>query len=90
MIGPGVEIGPRAWIFQNATIGGAPGREGMPRIGADGRIYAGAVLAGPITVGDNAVIGANAVVLVDMPDRTIARSPAAEFGPIPGRMVAGP
>lgn len=88
VIGPGVEIGPRAWVFQNATLGGSPGREGMPRIGSDARIYPGAVLAGPIVVGDNAVVGANAVVTVDMPDRTMARSPSPEFAPVPDRMRA--
>jgi serine acetyltransferase len=82
VIGPGVEVGPRAWIFQHVTIGGSPGREGMPRIGPDARIYPGAVLTGPIEVGANVVIGANAVVTVDVPDQTLVRSPSPSFSPI--------
>jgi serine O-acetyltransferase len=82
VIGPGVEVGPRAWIFQHSTLGGSPGREGMPRVGPDARIYPGAVLAGPIEVGANVVIGANAVVTVDVPDRTLVRSPSPAFSPI--------
>jgi serine O-acetyltransferase len=83
VIGPGVVIGPGAWIFQNVTIGGAPGKAGEPRVGADVRIYCGAVLTGPITVGDNVMVGANAVVSRDVPDRTLVRCAAAELVPLP-------
>jgi serine O-acetyltransferase len=82
VIGPGVEVGPRAWIFQNVTLGGSPGREGMPRVGPDARIWPGAVLAGPIQVGANVVIGANAVVTVDVPDHTLVRIPPPSFSPL--------
>jgi serine O-acetyltransferase len=82
VIGPGVEVGPRAWIFQNVTLGGSPGREGMPKVGPDARIWPGAVLAGPIKVGANVVIGANAIVTVDVPDHTIVRTPSPSFSPL--------
>lgn len=88
VIGGGAVVGPRAWIYQNVTIGGAPGKHGLPRVGADARIYAGAVLTGPITVGDNALIGANAVVHRDVPARTAVRSAAVEYGPLPGFAVS--
>jgi serine O-acetyltransferase len=74
VIGPGVEVGPRAWIFQNVTFGGSSGRDGMPRVGPDARIWPGAVLAGPIKVGANVVIGANAVVTSDVRDHTLVVS----------------
>lgn len=74
VIGPDVVLGPRAWLFQNVTLGGAPGKSGMPRIGADARIYAGAVVSGPVALGDNVVVGANAVVHKDMPGGSVARS----------------
>jgi serine O-acetyltransferase len=87
VVGPGAAIGPRAWIFQNATVGGAPGLDGLPQIGTDVRIYAGAVLAGPITIGDNVMIGANAVVYRDVPPRSVVRCPPAEVSPLPAVFI---
>lgn len=85
VIGPGVVVGPRAWIYQNVTLGGSPGKPGAPIVGADARIYAGAVVVGPIRVGDNVVVGANAVVAQDIPSRRLVRSPQAEVVELPGR-----
>lgn len=79
VVGPGAVVGPRAWIFQNVTIGGSPGRDGLPRVGSDARLYAGAVLAGPITLGDRVHVGANAVVLRDVPPDSTVRSAPAEI-----------
>ncbi len=84
VVGPGVEVGPRAWIFQNVTLGGAPDKAGSPTIGADARIYAGAVLSGPIALGDNVVIGANAVVHRNVPSRSVVRSARVDVVALPG------
>lgn len=73
IIGPDVVIGSRSWIFQNVTIGGVPGKVGVPSIGSDSRIYTGAVVVGPIRVGCHVVVGANVVISFDVPDRTIVR-----------------
>jgi serine acetyltransferase len=81
VVDAGTVVGPRAWIFQNVSIGIAPGRAGLPRVGADARIFAGAVLTGPIIVGNRVAIGANAVVHRDVPSRSIVRPPAAEYVP---------
>ena len=75
-LGRDVEIGPRCWIFQNVTIGGAPEKTGMPRIGSDVRIFAGAVISGPISIGDNVTVGANAVVAQDIPANSMVRLPS--------------
>jgi serine O-acetyltransferase len=48
------------------------GVAGSPRIGNRVDIGAGAKLLGPIVIGDDCAIGANAVVLCDMPPRSIA------------------
>jgi serine acetyltransferase len=40
------------------------------------------VVAGPIQVGANVVIGANAVVTVDVPDHTLVRIPPTSFSPL--------
>jgi serine O-acetyltransferase len=65
VIHPDAEIGPNCLIFQQVTIGG--GKGGIPRIGGHVDIGAGAKLIGNISVGDHALIGANAVVLCDVP-----------------------
>lgn len=70
VIHPGAEIGPNCMIFQQVTIG--TGKDGTPRIGGHVDIGAGAKLLGGITVGDHALIGANAVVLCDVPSGATA------------------
>lgn len=44
----------------------------VPRIGNSVDIGVGAKLLGPITIGDNVMIGANAVVIADVPANSIA------------------
>jgi serine O-acetyltransferase len=73
VIGPDVVLGPRTWIFQNVTLGGAPGKTGMPKVGADARIYTGAVISGPVLIGDGVTIFANCVVSRDLPSGAIVR-----------------
>lgn len=88
VIGPGTVIGPHSWVFQNVTSGGVPGRVGLPRIGQAARIYPGAVLVGPIVVGDNVMIGANAVVDADVPARHIVRCHPPDYDPLPDHLLA--
>lgn len=83
VIGGGTEVGPRAFIFQNVTLGGAPNRTGMPRIGQNARLYTGAVLSGPIQVGDCVQVGANAVLAQDVPASSFVRSAPVSIKPIP-------
>lgn len=67
------EIGDECRLRQNVTLGiRAAGEDRAPVLGRGVDIGAGAVLLGPITVGDGAVIGANAVVLIDVPDGALA------------------
>ncbi|OJG73269.1 hypothetical protein RV12_GL000676 [Enterococcus quebecensis] len=44
---------------------------GAPTIGSNTVIYSGAVIVGPITVGENCVIGANTVVSKNIPSNSI-------------------
>ena len=88
VIGEGVGLGERVIIYQNVTLGGA--RRGdwqagcYPTVGDDTTIFAGAVIVGAITVGRNCVIGANAVVLRDVPDgHTAVGAPARLIPPAP-------
>lgn len=68
VIGHNVEIGENATIYQNVTLGQSGREEGYPVIGADAVIYAGAVVVGPLRIGRASRIGANSVVLSDVPD----------------------
>lgn len=75
----GIVISPKAKIGENCNISqcvtiGASGRgdaRGVPEIGNNVYIAAGAVVIGKIKVGNNVVIGANAVVTNDVPDNSI-------------------
>ena len=58
-------IGENCWINQQVTIGySGPGRP--PIIGDNVMVTCGAKVLGSITVGDNAIIAANAVVIRDV------------------------
>jgi serine O-acetyltransferase len=59
-------IGRHCWINQQTTIGYSDSGEG-PILEDGVRVYCGAKVLGPITIGRNTRIGANAVVLKDAP-----------------------
>jgi serine O-acetyltransferase len=82
VIGPGAEVGPWSYIYQNVTFGGATLSGGLPRVGRDARIYAGAVLAGPIRLGDRVQVGANAVIDRDVPADSFVRASPSDIGPV--------
>jgi serine O-acetyltransferase len=65
VIGEDVMIGP------NVTIGGRSGHYEVPVIGDHVEISTGAKVLGPIRVGNNVIIGANAVVIKDVPDHAV-------------------
>lgn len=64
-------IGERVIIGQNSTIGRSLDPEDFPTIGNDVYISAGVRIIGKIHVGNNVIIGANAVVNKDVPDNSI-------------------
>lgn len=64
-------IGRNCMIGQNTTIGGKSGWYEVPIIGDNVQISAGARILGPIRIGSNVIIGANAVVVKDVPDNCI-------------------
>jgi serine O-acetyltransferase len=65
------KIGERVIIGQNTTIGRSLDPDDFPSIGSDVYISAGARIIGKIHVGNNVIIGANAVVNKDIPDNSI-------------------
>jgi serine O-acetyltransferase len=66
VIHPRASIGPNCLIFQQVTIG-AGSEAGLPVIDGHVDIGAGAKIIGGIRIGAHARIGANAVVLEDVP-----------------------
>jgi len=70
VIHPGVRIGPNCLIFQQVTLGAHDG--GIPTVGGHVDIGAGAKIVGAITIGDHALIGMNAVVMIDVPESGVA------------------
>jgi serine O-acetyltransferase len=64
-------VGRNCWINQQVTIGFTRA-EDRPTIGDDVFIYAGAKVLGDIAIGNGARVGANAVVLADVPERCTA------------------
>jgi serine O-acetyltransferase len=85
-------IGPQCNLAPFVTIGldtGGPGPSlAGPTIGRNVFIGTGAKLLGPITVGDNSRIGANAVVLGDVPPNSTAVGVPARI--IPHEFPLGP
>ena len=82
VIGETTEIGNHVTLFQGVTLGGTGKQRGKrhPTIGSNVVVGAGAKVLGPITVGDYVKIGANSVVLQDVPDHSTVVG-------IPGRIV---
>ncbi|SHK50989.1 serine O-acetyltransferase EpsC [Tepidibacter formicigenes] len=79
VIGETAEVGDDVTIFHGSTLGGTGKDTGKrhPTVGNNVIISAGAKVLGPIEIGDNSKIGANAVVLKDVPNNcTVVGIPA--------------
>ena len=73
------EVGDDVLIFHGVALGGTGFGRGKrhPTIGSNVLLGTGAKILGPITVGDGARVGANSVVLEDVPpDTTAVGAPA--------------
>src|SRR5712672_4230877 len=82
VIGETAELGDDCTLYHGVTLGGTTWNRGKrhPSLGNGVVIGAGAKLLGPISVGDRARIGSNAVVVKDVP-------PGATAVGIPARIV---
>jgi serine O-acetyltransferase len=79
VFGETAEVGDDVYMYHGVTLGGLTTAVGKrhPTIGNGVTIGAGAKVLGPIMVGDGARIGANAVVVRDVPaDQTVVGIPA--------------
>ena len=79
VIGETAEIGDNVTIYHGVTLGGTGKDKGKrhPTIGNNVIIGCGAKILGPISIGDGAKIGANSVVLKNVPkEKTAVGIPA--------------
>jgi serine O-acetyltransferase len=94
VIGETAEIGDDCTLYQDVTLGGTSlerGQKRHPTLGNDVIVSAGAQVLGPFRVGDGARIGAQAVVLKEVPDgATMVGIPARPVGRDPGRDTPHP
>ena len=92
VIGETAEIGDRVTLYQGVTLGGTgfqPGKR-HPTLGDNVTVGSGAKLLGPISVGDGAKVGANTVVVEDVPPgSTVVGNPGHPVR-VEGRRVEGP
>jgi serine O-acetyltransferase len=92
VIGETAELGDEVTLYQGVTLGGTGFRRGKrhPSVGTDVVIGSGAKLLGPIEVGDRVKIGANSVVIHDVPPgSTVVGNPGHPVR-VEGRKPAGP
>ncbi len=82
VIGETTEIGENCLLYQGVTLGGTGKEKGKrhPTLGSNVVIGAGAKILGPISIGDYAKIGANSVVLKEVPDYAIVVG-------VPGKII---
>lgn len=81
-------IGENCTVQQGVTIGNIRGSAHRPIIGNNVYMGAGCKVIGPVTIGDNVVIGANSLVITSVPDnctvigvpaRIISDKPQSEY-----------
>ncbi len=70
VVHPASQIGPNCMLFQQVTLAG--GEHAAPILQGHVDVGAGAKLIGDITLGKHVAVGANAVVLTDVPDHATA------------------
>ena len=92
VIGETAEIGDRVTLYQGVTLGGTGFARGKrhPTVEDDVTIGSGAKLLGPVTVGHGSKVGANTVVIENVPARaTVVGNPGHPVR-VEGRKVEGP
>src|SRR5207248_365124 len=92
VIGETADIGDDVTLYQGVTLGGTGFATGKrhPSVQDNVTIGSGAKLLGPITIGHGAKIGANSVVITDVPPNcTVVGNPGHPVR-VDGRRVEGP
>jgi serine O-acetyltransferase len=92
VIGETAEIGCCVTVYQGVTLGGTGFQRGKrhPNVEDNVTIGSGAKLLGPITVGHGAKVGANTVVVTDVPPNSTVVGNPGHTVRVEGRKVEGP
>ena len=92
VIGETAEIGDNVTLYQGVTLGGTGFATGKrhPTVEDNVTIGSGAKLLGPITIGHGAKIGANAVVIHDVPPKSTVVGNPGHTVRVEGRRPEGP
>jgi len=92
VVGETAQIGDNVTLYQGVTLGGTGFATGKrhPTVQDNVTIGSGAKLLGPITVGHGAKIGANSVVITDVPPNTTVVGNPGHVVRVDGRKVEGP
>ena len=92
VIGETAEVGDDVTIYQGVTLGGTGFARGKrhPTVGNEVMIGAGAALLGPIEIGDRAKIGANSVVIHDVPPNSTVVGHPGHPVRVDGKQPEGP
>jgi serine O-acetyltransferase len=92
VIGETAEIGENVTLYQGVTLGGTGFATGKrhPTVQDNVTIGSGAKLLGPITIGHGAKIGANSVVITDVPPNTTVVGNPGHPVRVDGRRPEGP
>jgi serine O-acetyltransferase len=82
VVGETTEIGDNVTLYHGVTLGGTTWQKGKrhPTIGNNVVVGAGAKVLGPVKIGDNTRIGANSVVISEIPPNSVVVG-------IPGKVV---
>lgn len=84
VIGETTEIGDDVMLYQGVTLGGRTLDKGKrhPTLGSGITVGAGAKILGAVTLGDGSQIGANSVVVKDVPANNVATGIPARHRPL--------
>lgn len=79
-------IGSNCTVFQGVTVGGVDGPSRQaPTVGNNVVLSSGCKVLGNIAIGNNVIVGANAVVLKDVPDNAVVAGVPAKILSLNGK-----
>lgn len=84
VIGETAEVGDDCMLYHGVTLGGVSLAQTKrhPTLGSGVTVGAGAKILGPVVIGDGSAVGANAVVVKDVPARSVVTGVPGKHRPV--------